>query len=262
MTAPVSATISRSLARLPLEDGARDIIGKAQKGLDHALPPEPWTMETYRSIAVTLRLGPQALLASANRSWYPASTGPIHGLVRFTTPFEDFTVNNYLVFDPFSKQAAVFDTGSSCTELLGAGERISRIFITHIHADHIAALDELRTKTRARVYVSEREPLPGAELFKDGDVFPIGRLQVETRRTSGHARGGVTYFVTGLDRSLAIVGDAIFAGSMGGGVVSYAEALQTTRDNILSLPDNTVICPGHGPLTTVGEEKRHNPFFT
>jgi len=87
-------------------------------------------------------------------------------------------------------------------------------------------------------------------------------LQVTTRRTSGHVRGGVTYVVTGLSQRLAIVGDAMFAGSMGGGMVSYAEALQTNRENILTLPDDTVICPGHGPLTTVGEQKQHNPFFT
>jgi glyoxylase-like metal-dependent hydrolase (beta-lactamase superfamily II) len=61
---------------------------------------------------------------------------------------------------------------------------------------------------------------------------------------------------------LAIVGDAIFAGSMGGGAVSYEEALRTNRQSIFTLPDNTVLCPGHGPLTTVGEEKRNNPFFS
>jgi len=255
-------TVFPRATKLPLEDGVRDIIGKAQKGLGRALPPEPWTPESYRAIAAALRLGPGALLASANRSWYPPDPGPINGLLCFTTPFEDFTVNSYVVFDPVSKQAAAFDTGSNCSGMVGAGVRISQIFLTHTHADHIVALDELRIRTRARAYVSEREPLPEVESFKDGDVFSIGRLQVETRRTSGHARGGVTYVVTGLAKSLAIVGDAIFAGSMGGGLVNYAEALQTTRDNILGLADDTVICPGHGPLTTVGDEKRHNPFFT
>ena len=58
-----------------------------------------------------------------------------------------------------------------------------------------------------------------------------------------------------------VVGDALFAGSMGGGMVSYADALRTNREKIMSLPDETVLCPGHGPMTTVGEEKKHNPFF-
>jgi glyoxylase-like metal-dependent hydrolase (beta-lactamase superfamily II) len=73
--------------------------------------------------------------------------------------------------------------------------------------------------------------------------------------------GGITYVIKGLDEPVAIVGDAVFAGSMGGGMVSYQDALQTNREKIMSLPDETVLCPGHGPMTTVGEEKNHNPFF-
>ena len=65
----------------------------------------------------------------------------------------------------------------------------------------------------------------------------------------------------GLSRTIAIVGDAIFAGSMGGGGVRTDDALKTNRESIFSLPDETVLCPGHGPLTTVGEQKRVNPFF-
>ena len=71
----------------------------------------------------------------------------------------------------------------------------------------------------------------------------------------------MTYFVTGLARPVAIVGDSLFAGSMGGGNVSYADAIQNNLDKILTLPDETIICPGHGPMTSVGEEKAHNPFF-
>jgi len=67
--------------------------------------------------------------------------------------------------------------------------------------------------------------------------------------------------IDGLDRPIAIVGDAIFAGSMGGGMVSYQDALQTNREKIMTLADDTVLCPGHGPMTTVGEEKKNNPFF-
>ena len=84
---------------------------------------------------------------------------------------------------------------------------------------------------------------------------------METRLTSGHSAGGVTYFIRGLARPVAIVGDSIFAGSMGGGMVSYADALRNNREQILTLPDETIICPGHGPLTTVGEQKAANPFF-
>ncbi len=107
-----------------------------------------------------------------------------------------------------------------------------------------------------------REPLEGAETFDAGRRFSIGNLRVETRLTWGHSKGGVTYVVTGLEKPVAVVGDAVFAGSMGGGAVSYEAALQTNRAQILTLPDDTILCPGHGPLTTVGEQKKHNPFFT
>jgi glyoxylase-like metal-dependent hydrolase (beta-lactamase superfamily II) len=71
----------------------------------------------------------------------------------------------------------------------------------------------------------------------------------------------MTYVVTGSYRPIAVVGDALFAGSMGGGSVSYEDALQTNRGEIFSLPDSTTLCPGHGPMTSVAEEKEHNPFF-
>ena len=237
--------------KIPLEDNFDDIIGKAQRGLK--LPGEQSPEK--------LGLGAAALRASAAKSWYPNDPGPIDGLVCFNTPFEDMTVNSYVVFDPPTKQAAAFDTGADCDGMLQLDVKIGQIFLTHIHTDHILELDRLKERTGAKVFVSGREPIAGAEEFEDGRQFQIGSLKVETRRTSGHARGGVTYIVSGLAKRLAITGDAIFAGSMGGGIVSYEEALRTSREHILTLPDDTVICPGHGPLTTVGEEKQHNPFF-
>jgi len=86
-------------------------------------------------------------------------------------------------------------------------------------------------------------------------------LKIKALLTWGHSRGGMTFFVAGLARPVAIVGDSIFAGSMGGGNVSYKDAIKNNLEKILTLPNETVICPGHGPLTTVGEEKQHNPFF-
>ncbi|MCG3149420.1 MAG: Hydroxyacylglutathione hydrolase [Verrucomicrobiae bacterium] len=237
--------------KIPLEDFPNDIIGKAQRGLK--LPDE--------TNPAKLGLSAAALQALEAKAWYPNDPGTIAGLACFNTPFQDMTVNSYVVFDPVSKEAAAFDTGADCSGMLQLGVKIQQIFLTHIHTDHVMELDLLKEKTGAKAYVSEREPLDGAEPFADGRTFQIGSLKVETRRTSGHAKGGVTYVVTGLAKRLAIVGDAVFAGSMGGGAVSYAEALRTNKESILTLPDDTVICPGHGPLTTVGEEKLHNPFF-
>ena len=106
---------------------------------------------------------------------------------------------------------------------------------------------------------ANRFPAHGA--LRLGKTFQVGSLTIETRSTWGHSPGGVTYVVRGLVRTVAIVGDAIFAGSMGGGGISYKDALETNRENILSLPDETVLCPGHGPLTTVGEQKKLIPSF-
>ena len=90
----------------------------------------------------------------------------------------------------------------------------------------------------------------------------MGGLTITARLTPGHSPGGTTYVVTGLEPGLAVVGDAMFAASMGGvAPEKYAAALKANRAHILSLPEDTVICPGHGPLTTVGLEAKHNPFY-
>ena len=265
--------------KIPLEDNFNDIIGKAcrglgltdgqlaqQTGLDAetiaAVKDGQFNETAVRKMAAVLGLGADALVALGSKEWSPQDPGPIEGLACFNTVFEDMTVNSYVVWDPETKEAAAFDTGADCSGMLGLPVKIGQILITHSHGDHIIELPRLKEATGAPAYVSEREPVDGAEPFADGRTFRIGRLKVETRRTSGHARGGVSYVVTGLAKPLVVAGDAIFAGSMGGGMVSYAEALETGRAGLMTLPDETIVCPGHGPLTTIGEEKRHNPFFS
>ena len=247
--------------KLPLEDNVDDIIGKACRGLRVPVPRGPFDEVDLRQLAGKLGLGTSALIASYRQTWYPKDFGAIAGLVCFTTPFRDMTVNSYVVFDPVTREAAAFDTGTDCARMLALDVQLRQIFLTHIHGDHVSELARLKNATGARAFASDREPLTGAESFTDGRQFQIGKLQVEPRRTSGHTRGGTSYVVTGLARRLVFTGDALFAGSMGGGLVDYQEALRTNRENLFGLPADTVICPGHGPLTTVGEEQQHNPFF-
>jgi glyoxylase-like metal-dependent hydrolase (beta-lactamase superfamily II) len=265
---------------MALEDNFGDIVGKAQRGLGLSagelarkagLPAVALAKAgaldeaVIRKLAAALRLGPDALVASARASWRPRDQEPLDGFAAFTTPFGDMTVNAYVVFDAGTGQAAAFDTGADADPMLRFIREkkltLALILLTHTHTDHVLELDRLKDATGAKAYVSEREPLAGAEPFVDGKEFALGGLKIGTRRTSGHARGGTTFVVAGLPKRLAVVGDALFAGSMGGGLVSYDEALRTNRAGIFTLPDDTIICPGHGPLTTVGEEKRHNPFF-
>ena len=267
---------------ISLEDNFTDILGKAQRGLNlsgsglaeragvslaqvNAARGGAVDEAVLRKVAAALHLGGEALVASAREAWRPHDPGVVAGLACFNTPFSEMTVNAYLVFDPELRRAAVFDTGADCDGMLefirGNGLVVELILLTHTHIDHVYDLDRLKAATGARADVSEREPLRGAEAFAEGKTFAVGGLRIEARRTSGHARGGTSFVVTGLARRLAVVGDALFAGSMGGGLVDYGEALRTNREGIFTLEDETILCPGHGPLSTVGEEKRHNPFF-
>jgi glyoxylase-like metal-dependent hydrolase (beta-lactamase superfamily II) len=175
------------------------------------------------------------------------------------------TVNAYLIWDPATREAVAFDTGADCGDMLQRIDEkklnVKLILLTHAHPDHVADLRRLRKATGAPVYISELEAEEAVDAIAEGKRFRSGSLEIEARLTSGHSPGGMTYVVTGLSRPVAVVGDSIFAGSMGGGNVSYEDALRNNREKILTLPEETIICPGHGPMTTVGEEKAHNPFF-
>ena len=192
--------------------------------------------------------------------------GEIEGLAQFNTTYHDMTVNAYLIWDPATREAVAFDTGADCQEMLQRIEKenlsVKLILLTHAHPDHVADLRRLRKATGAPVYISEFENRKRErKQSRKESAFELDHCEIEARLTSGHSPGGMTYVVTGLSRPVAIVGDSLFAGSMGGGNVSYEDALRNNREKILTLPDETIICPGHGPMTTVGEEKAHNPFF-
>ncbi len=269
--------------KIPLEDNFNDIIGKAQRGLNfsdeqlakktgipvadlRAVKDGRFEEPLIRKIAPLLKLGTDSLVASGRKAWYPDDPGELDGFGIFNTPYGDITVNAFLVWDPATKSGLCFDTGADATGLLKLAEekqvRIQIILLTHTHPDHIADLERIKRQTQAPAFVSKLEPTAGAETFEPGHKFTVGKLQISTRLTSGHSRGGITYVIDGWPRHIAVVGDAIFAGSMGGGAVSYEDAWRNNREQILTLPADTILCPGHGPLTTVGEEKRHNPFFT
>ena len=269
--------------RIPLEDTFADILGKAQRGLclsDTALSSKTGvdveTIQRLRAgdfdaaaaglVAPALGLSATALVALGEKAWEPHPIGSFNRLAQFNSPFDDITVNSYLVWDETAGLAVAFDTGSDCGPMLELLEKrrlkLKWILLTHTHGDHVFDLDRLREKTGAPVFVSRREPLEGAAEIEEGTEFEAGDLCIRARLTWGHSRGGLTYVIEGLARPVAVVGDSLFAGSMGGGTVSYPDALRNNRDKILTLPDDTIICPGHGPMTSVGEEKEHNPFFS
>ena len=266
---------------IPLEDNYTDILGKAQRGLrlpDSELASKAgveiealqrlragdFDAATAGRLASVLGLNARALIESGEKTWTPPHIG-LEGLASFTTPFENMMVNAYLVWDAGTREAAAFDTGSDSGPMLEFLEKngltLKWILLTHTHGDHIFDLDRLKTRTGAHAYVSSREPLEGADAIKEGTEFQLGKITISTRLTSGHSVGGLTYLIQGLALPVAVVGDAVFAGSMGGGLIGYHDALRNNREKIMTLPDETILCPGHGPLTTVAEEKEHNPFL-
>ena len=271
---------------IPLEDSWSDVIRKARRGselseydlalrtglsvdaimaLEQGIPD----LNHLEKVGVVLELDGASLLGLARGEYHPGVLELPDGMAMFTSPWNDFEVHSYLLWDPGTSSpspAAVFDTGSDAGEMLQFvkehGLSVQQIFLTHGHGDHIFELDRLMEITKAPAWIGERESVSGAENFSSGREFSLGTLRIETRSTWGHAAGGITFVIHGLARLVAIVGDALFAGSMGGPMVSYEACLTTNRNEIFSLPPDTLICPGHGPLTTAALEGVHNPFFS
>ena len=271
------------MPRIPLEDNFTDVIGKAQRGLQlsnatlaaqagisledlAAIQVGEVREQPLLAVARPLGLERNALVALARREWYPEQPLFKRGFTMFNTAFEDMTVNSYLVWDAKTRLAAAFDTGASVLGMLDTlvAENLALryIFLTHTHDDHIADLDRL-AETKAEIWSSELEPLGrlGAKTFQENAHFHLGALSIKTLFTWGHSPGQTTYFITGLAWPLAIVGDSVFAASMGGSVAHYDAQLRNNRQKIMKLPADTVLAAGHGPLTTVKQERRHNPFL-
>jgi glyoxylase-like metal-dependent hydrolase (beta-lactamase superfamily II) len=224
----------------------------------------------FTALAQLVGLNPSKFEAIAN-GWLPSNKDlSIWREVRvFTTKDSDeLSVNCYLVWDEVQREAALFDTGLDAKPILDCivaeNLQLKHIFITHSHWDHVEALPKIREAwPKSRIH-SGSKSAPIDQRNKPAEIIHLGGLRVTHRETPGHAEDGVTYMVGNWQEDaplIAIVGDTIFAGSMGNGNGAWELARQKIREQILTLPADTLICPGHGPLTTVAEETEHNPFF-
>jgi len=192
--------------------------------------------------------------------------------------------NCYILADDATRDAVVIDPGGDAPVILDALGRGKlnpvAILVTHGHFDHVEGLAKLKRATGAPIHMHREDvPLvrgmadqgrmfgvraetapPPDRLLEDGDEVRFGGQALKVLHTPGHSPGSVCY-ATG---KAVFVGDLLFAGSIGrtdfdGG--DYATLIRSVRSKIFTLPEDTVVYPGHGPATTVAIEKRMNPFF-
>ncbi len=196
-----------------------------------------------------------------------------------------FAENCYILVDRDAGDAVLVDPGEEADLFLRrlATERVSlkAVWLTHSHADHILGVGSVIQATGVPLYLHPADrplydalpqqsawlglqpsvPPPPDEALEDGMELMLAGLTFEVRHVPGHTPGHVAF----VGHGVAVVGDALFAGSIGrtdlpGG--HTATLLASIRERLLTLPDETIVYPGHGPDTTIGRERRTNPFLT
>ncbi len=192
--------------------------------------------------------------------------------------------NCYIIYCEKTMQAAIIDPGGDAEEIIAETVRrkldVVLIINTHGHADHIGANDALKESTGAEICIHESDAamlssahknlsiyignhISGSQadrLLKDGDVLQIGKLRLTVAHTPGHTPGGISLIGDGIVFS----GDTLFAQSVGrsdfpGG--SHAQLVRSIKEKLLPLDDEVKVFPGHGPATSIGEERAMNPFI-
>lgn len=195
-----------------------------------------------------------------------------------------FAQNGFLVSCPATGKGILVDPGASVDAMLRAAERagveIHAIIVTHAHLDHIEGVAEAKRRTNARIHLHRDDtplygqaaiqaqmfgvpielPPPIDEFLSAGEVLSVGEGRLDVRHTPGHSPGHVIL----VSDDWAIVADVVFLGSIGrtdlpGG--DFQTLMTSIRKHVLTLPDEMVLYPGHGPTTTVGHERRTNPFL-
>lgn len=201
-----------------------------------------------------------------------------------------FEVNCYVVYDPLEKKAAIIDPGIVDNREIEAIDNFLKkndlevvaVINTHLHIDHVVANTGLSEKYDVPVMAHEDDKFLGDRLYQqaqqfglpfkmnsagvthyleDGEKIKIGSGELEVIHLPGHSPGGIGLYDP--QDGFLISGDSLFEGSIGrtdlpGG--NLARLLESIKKRLYTLPDETVVYPGHGPATTIGKEKKSNPF--
>jgi len=193
-------------------------------------------------------------------------------------------VNCFILADEKTKEAVIIDPGDDAQEILKIikekGLKVKYIINTHGHFDHMGANRALKDATGAALLIHEGDapmmasaqiqsrafgmdttPSPKADRYvKHGDVIKAGEVSLKVLHTPGHSPGGISL----MEQGMVFTGDALFAGSIGrtdlpgGDLMTLIRSIKT---NLMTLPDDTKVFCGHGPASTIGEEREENPFL-
>jgi hydroxyacylglutathione hydrolase len=197
-----------------------------------------------------------------------------------------FAENSYLVVDEQARECAIVDPGEEAGLILhkiaGTGTKAVAVWLTHAHLDHVLGVKQIVAETGAPVWLHPADrplydavpeqaswfglgtpaPLPAPDRdLVHGDTLQLGESRFEVRHAPGHSPGSVCL----VGHGIVLVGDVLFAGSIGrtdlpGG--DFATLIGSIERELLTLPDSTIVYSGHGPETTIGRERRTNPFLS
>ena len=185
--------------------------------------------------------------------------------------------NAYIIINEETREALIIDPGdegkSLVSYLKGLNVKLQYILLTHGHLDHVGAVDEVREAFNIPAYISEVDmkyierrkvafgQMKRADFFlKEGDDLSFGNLPIKIFETPGHSKGSLSYLID----NVLYVGDVLFQGSIGrtdlpGG--EFNELISSIKDKLMKLPGNTRVMPGHGPETTLSQEKSFNIYL-
>jgi glyoxylase-like metal-dependent hydrolase (beta-lactamase superfamily II) len=208
-------------------------------------------------------------------------------MIHEVLPVGALQCNCSILGDEVSGEAIVVDPGADIPRIVAILERhhltVKQILITHAHIDHIAGAARLKALTGAPILYNPRDlPLvkmmdvqagwlgmdtpevhPPDDTLEDGRLIAITGIRGNILHTPGHTQGSVCLHLP--EQNLLLAGDTLFAGSVGRTDLPGGDGpmlIHSIREKLLPLPDTTVVIPGHGPRTTIGEEREDNPFLT